>query len=573
MSSNLVHRLTLLLGVSFVATGLTVAGRGAAPKFYPDDPIQADNDRALDAGAAMPIEGSNGYDFVEHTFLEPGDRRDVLAMNINTAGEVPDSSWFTNRIGRSLPPLSEIVRGPNRLETVDITGWPIVQGKSSGITPGYRIADPEGRLYQLKFDPPSNPEMASGAEVIGAAIYHAIGYHVVEGYIAEVDPAAIVIAPTATTVDMRGQRKKMDRADVEKVLARGARLPNGRYRATLSRFADGKPLGYFKYFGTRPDDPNDIVPHEHRRELRGNRVFGSWLNHDDSRGINSLDMLEGPPGKQWIRHYMFDFGSTMGSGSTVAQVPRAGNEYIVEWKPAMLTAATLGLWVRPWVKVDYPNVAPSVGRFEAEFFDPVLWRPEYPNPAFDNLRTDDAFWAADLIARFSDEMIRAIVAKARYSDARATAYIADTLIARRNKILREWLTAISPVVEPALSGTGGLTFRNAAVDRAGASAPSGYRFVWSRVDAATGERVGTPEEGRSTEPAGTLPAALAADAPGTLVSLEIRADHAEFPAWQDPVLVHFRRTPSGWQTVGLERAGRLVGFGEFRNAEQNAKKQ
>ncbi len=97
-----------------MATGLTVAGRGAAPKFYPDDPIQADNDRALDAGAATPIEGSNGYDFVEHTFLEPGDRRDVLAMNINTAGEMPDSSWFTNRIGRRVPPLNEIVRGPNR---------------------------------------------------------------------------------------------------------------------------------------------------------------------------------------------------------------------------------------------------------------------------------------------------------------------------------------------------------------------------------------------------------------------------------------------------------------------------
>ena len=309
--------------------------------------------------------------------------------------------------------IDEIVRGPNAGDTPNIEGWPIVEGKSSGITPGYRVVAPDGRLYQVKFDPPSNPEMASSAEVIGAAFYHAIGYNVVQGYVVDVDPAKIVIAPTATTVDMRGRKKRMTREDVDKLLARGAKLPNGKYRATLSRFADGRPLGYFKYYGTRPDDPNDIHPHEHRRELRANRVFSAWLNHDDSRAINSLDMLEGPAGRQFIRHYMFDFGSTMGSGSTMPQVPRAGNEYILEWGPALKTLATFGLYVRPWILVDYWEGAKSVGRFEGDFFDPVKWRPEYPNPAFDNLTPDDAFWGARLVSKFSDEAIRAVVAKAQ----------------------------------------------------------------------------------------------------------------------------------------------------------------
>ena len=156
----------------------------------------------------------------------------------------------------------------------------------------------------------------------------------------------------------------------------------------VSRFADGKPLGNFRYYGTRPDDPNDIVPHEHRRELRGARVFGAWLNHDDSRGVNSLDMLTTDGSRNYVKHYMFDFGSILGSGTVYAQRHRPGNEYILEWKPGWLTLATLGLYTRPWMHIDYPDDAPpAVGRFEADGLRPPHeWKPEYPNPAFDNMR-------------------------------------------------------------------------------------------------------------------------------------------------------------------------------------------
>ena len=57
--------------------------------------------------------------------------------------------------------------------------------------------------------------------------------------------------------------------------------------------------------------------------------------------------------------------------------------------------------------IRYPDVPDSIGRIEAEAFDPLTWRPEYPNPAFENMRPDDAFWAARIVAKFSDEMIRA----------------------------------------------------------------------------------------------------------------------------------------------------------------------
>jgi hypothetical protein len=388
--------------------------------------------------------------------------------------------------------------------------------------------------------------------VIGAALYHALGYNVVQGYIAEIDPARIVISPKATTVDMTGRRRELRREDVDRILARAARLPNGKYRATLSRFADGRPVGYFKYYGTRPDDPNDIHPHEHRRELRANRVFSAWLNHDDSRGLNSLDMLEEAAGRKYIRHYMFDFGSIMGSGSTTAQVPRAGNEYIFEWQPALKTLFTLGLYVRPWITVDYWMEAKSVGRFEADFFDPAAWRPEYPNPAFDNMRADDAFWAARLVAKFSDEAIRAIVAKARYSETGAADYISSTLIRRRDKVLRAWLTGVNPIVDAALAADGTLTFANAAVAADVATAPSEYALTWSRFDNTTGSAVGGREAMRATEPRAVAPRGMLDGS--QFVTVTVETHNSDYPQWRLPVTLTFRRTAQGWQTVGVDRA-------------------
>ena len=280
--------LTAALAVLGTIGALTTDG----PRFYPDDPLSIDDDAALDASAVVAVEDANSYDFVVNTFATPGDRRDVRAMNVNTLDEVPDSSWFVNRIGREAMAIADLVRGPDRVDSISLDGWMVSGGKATGVQPGFRMTDPEGHLYQIEFDPPSNPEMATGAEIIGTAFYHAFGYHTVDVYLAELDANRIIISDKATVWDPRvGKRRRLTRRDVNNVLRRAARQPNGKYRVLASRFADGKPLGNFRYYGTRPDDPNDIVPHEHRRELRGARVFGAWLNHDDSRGVNSLDML------------------------------------------------------------------------------------------------------------------------------------------------------------------------------------------------------------------------------------------------------------------------------------------
>ena len=535
------------LAVAFSA--LTDAQQRSGPRFRADDPLTADNDRAVDVGKLPERDDSDIHDFIEHSFLGPGSKYDIRALNVNTVDEVPDSSWFINRYRSGLPSGDVLARGPDTLPPLDVTGWPVAEGKGEGATPGFRLRGPDGALYQLKFDPVSNPEMATAAEVIGTAFYHAFGYNVVEMYLVEFDGAAYTMLPGATISVQGGKERSLTHEDIDGVLAVSARLPNGRYRAVARRMPKGNGIGSFRYYGTRPDDPNDIFPHEHRRELRGNRVFAAWLNHDDSRGINSKDIVISEGGRRYVRHYVYDFNSILGSGTTKPQKYRSGNEYRFEAGETLKTLLTFGLYVRPWARFDYPDVPPAVGRFEAAHFDPLEWKPEYPLPAFDRMRAEDAFWAARIIARFDEPAVRAIVGKGRYSDPRAAEFIVRTLMERRDKVLRAWLTGVMPLVDPVLDGSG-LTFRNAAVDAGVSPAAVAYDVTWYAFDNATGvhRRVGDAERiGPGARAA--MPAALANEA---FVMAAVSADGAD-PDWRKPARVYFRKQGGGWTLVGLER--------------------
>jgi hypothetical protein len=316
-----------------------------------------------------------------------------------------------------------------------------------------------------------------------------------------------------------------------------------------SRQLPGTDLGPFRYAGTRPDDPNDIHPHEHRRELRGMRVFAAWLNHDDSRALNTRDTLVTRDGRRIVWHHLLDFGSTLGSGTTQSQSPRAGNEYVWESRPTWLTVLTLGFYVRPWITVKYPDL-PSVGRYEADFFQPALWKPDYPNAAFENAREDDAFWAARRVAGFTDDVVKAVVAAAEYTDQRATQYLVDTLIRRRDKVLARWMNGVLPLVDCALADRT-LACRNAAVDLKLADAPREYRVRWFRFDNATGDHTPIGEVQSAAGPAFPLPDALAEE---PWARAEITADHPQHPGWSTPLRLVFRREPDGtWTTVGVLR--------------------
>src|SRR4029077_12983551 len=90
------------------------------------------------------------------------------------------------------------------------------------------------------------------------------------------------------------------------------------------------------------------------------------------------------PEARYVKHYLLDFGTTLGSAALGTHDSRIGYEYRVDWAPTLKTAATLGIWDRPWKELSYPDY-PAVGKLESKYFQPEHWKPDYPNPAYDRM--------------------------------------------------------------------------------------------------------------------------------------------------------------------------------------------
>jgi hypothetical protein len=521
----------------------------SAQKFYPDDPILVDKDD-LPIDKPEEIELSPTYDVLEKTFA-PADPGAAIprAMNVNTLGEVPDSSWFQNRIGAREMSLAELAAGPseNRRPALPLT---VIAGKSTGISPGFTVRDASGRIYFVKFDPLPHPNLSTAAEVIGKNFFHAIGYNVPQSYIVYLRSGDLTVDPGAQVKVKGAKEVPMEREFIETMLENSAHHPDGSTRAVASLAVEGEVLGPFRFHGTRPDDPNDIVPHEHRRELRGYRVFCAWLNHDDSRAINTLDAYVGRDGSGHVRHYLIDFSSTLGSGSDylrriAPQDPRAGNEYIVDFEPIWRAFYTLGISDRAWRRIPYayPQYA-EAGRIESRHFEPAKWKPEYPNPAFDRMLADDGFWAAKIVARFTDEAVRAIVATGDFLSKDAERYLADTVIERRDKTVAHYFRQVNPLDGFALGEA--LTFRNLGSER-GLAEVSGYEYEWFAFDNGTGELAPLDARGRASSPRIPLP-----EGDARYLMVRIRTESGTEPSWGKAVDVYLRALGEK-RVVGIER--------------------
>jgi hypothetical protein len=535
---------------AFAAAAVAVSA--ADQKFYDDDPIPREPE-TQDASKAQSWKNVLSYDLIQNLFAPPGDPRLIRAQNVNTMDEVPDSTWFTNRILAREVSIQEATRGPATSPGPAAGPMTVTRAKPEGISPGFVVQDSADVTWFVQFDAARYPEAATGAATVANRIFHLLGYWLPEYHLAELQPEMLTIGPNATTETPSGKIRRLDRADLEKLLGRAARQPDGTYRMLASRAIPGRVIGGFRYYGTRPDDPNDVVPHEHRRELRALKVFGAWANLVDMKAGNTLDTLIQESGRSVVRHYLQDVGSTFGTGALAPREWDEGYEYLYEGDAVWKRLVTLGFYRRPWQSVPYIEYR-SIGRFEGDEFDPTTWKPRVPTAAFLHARSDDNFWAARRVMAFSDELIRTVVAAGRFSDAAAERLLADVLIKRRDRIGRAYLTAINPVVDVALDQAGILTFGNAAVEAELATAPaSGYRARWYVFDNASGESrplgaVTTAAAGRLTAPP-ELP-----NRQGEFIRIDIEAVDPPYSSWTVPVRVYFRRTTDAWKLVGLERS-------------------
>ncbi|AKF10916.1 hypothetical protein [Sandaracinus amylolyticus] len=466
---------------------LVLAGcGGAAAHRYPlRDPMWVDDDRR--PFAPEPEEQYNSWiwDAVDNTTFrqlaelwEYEETRE--AINVNSVDEVPSSSWFENRIGQRPVSLEEITEGACAGQSIPEPPWTIVEHKAQGTTPGF-VIEVDGQRYLFKTDI-RVPELTTAADSIATRIFHAIGYSTPCNRVVSFTPDMFVIAPGTMRNGYSDQ--PMTQADLEEVVNAALRTDDGRFRGSLSRYIDGDVLGGWRFDGRRDDDPNDVVPHEHRREIRGMYVLSAWLNHIDSRAENNFDAWVTTDGTNgYVQHYILDVGDSFGLiwERSDPLTRRFGHSHYVDLEHIGVDLFTLGLLDRPYREEESDRPHPVFTYYNVEDFDPDAWRNGYPNPGFERRTERDMAWMTRIISQFRDEHLRALVATGQFSEPSVARDLERILRGRQRKIFERYLTRLSPLAFPQIVSETDRTWlcmRDLAIE-------TGIRDAWDRRHRAT----------------------------------------------------------------------------------------
>jgi len=485
------------------------------------------------------------------------------AYNVNAFDEVKNSSWFINRNHKQYISPEDISRGPNTGQPgPDTSGtWTIIRVKSEGVTPGFTIRDGHGVGYLIKFEPIGHSEMVSGAEVVSTKLFHAAGYNVPENYIVFFNPKILQLGEKVKMTDAKGRTRFMTEDDLHLLMKKVEVLPTGLIRVAASKLIEGKSYpGPFKYKGVRKDDLNDIIPHQHRRELRGLRVIAAWLNHFDTKDNNTLDVYTNDG---YIKHYLIDFGSTLGSNGDEPMPPIVGYENSFDPHEIALNTVTAGLYVRPYFR-NYEVKYTSIGYFDAELFHPQKYKFILPNPAFELMTSRDAFWGAKIVMSFTDDQIWAAVKEGQYSNSDAEKYLFDVLKKRRDKVGRYWFDRMNPLDRFELVGNGEegqtLTFVDLAIESGlEKKEESTYRYQYQKNGKKTSSFLEIPN-GQAIvldrSKMGEIPSNSSSERLNhTQWAVSFQTQRREMSSWSNRVTIYmkFDKQTNNFQMIGLNR--------------------
>jgi len=524
------------------------------PHPFPNrDPMWIDHDRRPFAGRPAELYTPPKWDVIDNTIFRPlaevwTFEQGREAINVNAVDEVPDSSWFTNRAHHVSPEV--IAQGACGEDPPPPLPWRVIERKTLGTRAGFLMRAADDSVWFVRTDEILR-EHATASDAIATRLIWAAGYNTPCNRVAWMTPEDLILAPETDDEDAPTQ------ADIDLVIRRASRALDGRLRVSLSRFIEGEPIGGWQFAGVREDDPNDVVPHEHRRDVRGMVVLSAWLNHIDTRAENNLDSwIEVGDGYGYVRHYVLDASDSFGvvwRGSYLMS-QRFGQSYYLDLPQIAADLFTLGAIDRPYYVDDEERgfATDALGYYDVERFDPDSWRNGYPNRAFERATERDRAWMARIIAGLDEGNVRAAVATGHFTRPLHSGELVRILMGRRRAILERYLTRLSPLANARTEGAQLCVDDLAVVG--GIRAPDERRYVaralrgWPSVPAGP-----LDVEASGARACVSLPSTDASAGAPAYWIIELVASTAGRET-TGPARVHlYQLGPRSYRVVGLER--------------------
>jgi len=406
---------------------LTLAG----VRPFPDvPPVTIDTDDVPVDKAPAPMWVSTDWEAIAGLFFRPVLRALKVekfqpSVNVNSMDTVPDSTWFRTK---ALPSPAAMGRGA--CDGVPKPKAPFMLRLLRENPSAVQVTDANGKNWIFRVDETLQPERASTSSIVISRVLHGLGYNtacVMPAMVArkEFDESQVL------SFDKRGAPQAYDDMQLVDFLAEGYRVSEHvRVRAILE--PDGNYLGGWALAGERPDDPNDAIPHELRRDLRGLKFVAAWLGWVFPPPEGTADFFQSD---QLVHHFFLDPHG--GLGLAVPDVPSEFNEsigttYVFDAADIGVNLFTFGAVRRPPKRSPPHPDAENFGNYPTLDFELKKWKPLFPVEAWVQARPADLAWMARITADWTPEHIARIVDAAELDDP-ATAAVLKRSIWRRLK--------------------------------------------------------------------------------------------------------------------------------------------